>query len=174
MDTQKKAFVVASFGVFEGFEQKTPIVNVSTVQFPETKKKLLELWDNEVIEPVHFAKFKRGHYPTNYTHWRTAKQVYSIKWWFQYEPYIIVQTKDTPLYSQVFLERFHDKASHLLHLNAAGFQFWGIADSYMVHMPHRMRQEDPAGLNLRMCASEAAKMFRKEIEMKYQKPQRHS
>jgi glycosyltransferase-like protein LARGE len=131
------------------------------------------MWDDDFIEPVHFAIFKQGHYQTNYTHWRTASEVYRIQWSFPYEPYIIVQTKDTPLYSQVFMERYHDKASHLMHLNAAGFEFWGIPESYMVHMPHKVKQRDPAELNLlKKCANEAVKMFGNEIKMKYKKVQR--
>ncbi|ELU08592.1 hypothetical protein CAPTEDRAFT_191108 [Capitella teleta] len=130
--SKKRAYVVAAFGVQEAKGTN----KAKAVEFPESKEKLLKLWDSKMIEPVHFAKFIHGHYQTNYTRWRNATEIYPIQWYTHYEPYVIVKTTETPAYDGTFIERYFDKVSHIFHLHKAGFDFWGIPNVYIVHMPH--------------------------------------
>uniref|UniRef100_A0A0R3S2F6 Glycosyltransferase-like protein LARGE1 n=1 Tax=Elaeophora elaphi TaxID=1147741 RepID=A0A0R3S2F6_9BILA len=124
--TNKTAFVVPAFEYVDG---RVPMV-------PLDKDELLTELDAGRIQIFQRNLWSRGHAATDYDYWRRANQEYSISWRSDYEPYIVVKRNRLPLYDQRFVGFGWNKVSHLMSLNAAGYEFTVLPDVFVVHQPH--------------------------------------
>ena len=58
-----------------------------------------------------------------------------VQWEPDFEPYIVVR-KDIPEYDTRFVGFGWNKVSHIMELEAQGFEFVVLPNGFIVHMPH--------------------------------------
>ncbi|XP_078346641.1 xylosyl- and glucuronyltransferase LARGE1-like [Oculina patagonica] len=119
-----KAFVVPAF---ETLHYK--------LAFPKTKAQLLSLWDLGSIFTFRHHEWSKGHAPTNYAKWRTATTPYTIQWEEDFEPYVVVRS-NVSRYDKRFVGFGWNKVSHLMELQAQGYEFVVLPNVFIMHMPH--------------------------------------
>ncbi|KAL3981850.1 Glycosyl-transferase for dystroglycan family protein [Acanthocheilonema viteae] len=124
--TNKRAFVVPAF---EYIDNRVPVV-------PLTKNELLIELDAQRIQIFRRNLWIQGHAATDYNHWRHADQEYSVSWKTDYEPYVVVKRNGLPPYDQRFVGFGWNKVSHVMSLNAAGYEFTILPDAFIIHQPH--------------------------------------
>ncbi|VDN90108.1 unnamed protein product [Brugia pahangi] len=124
--TNKRAFVVPAF---EYMSNRVPVI-------PLTKNELLIELDAQRMQIFRRNKWIQGHVATDYDRWRYADQEYSVSWRTDYEPYIVVRRRGLPPYDQRFVGFGWNKVSHMMSLNAAGYEFIVLPDAFVVHQPH--------------------------------------
>ncbi|VDK76643.1 unnamed protein product [Litomosoides sigmodontis] len=59
-----------------------------------------------------------------------------VSWKTDYEPYIAVKRSGLPPYDQRFVGFGWNKVSHVMSLNAAGYEFTILPDAFIIHHPH--------------------------------------
>ncbi|EFO26269.1 glycosyl transferase family 8 protein [Loa loa] len=124
--TNKRAFVVPAF---EYTGNRVPAV-------PLTKNELLRELDARRMQIFRRSVWIQGHAATDYDRWRHADQEYSVSWKADYEPYVVVRRSGLPPYDQRFVGFGWNKVSHVMLLNAAGYEFTVLPDAFVVHQPH--------------------------------------
>jgi len=123
-NVNKKAYVVPAF---ETLYYK--------VTFPNTKAQLLSMWDLGTMFTFRHHEWSKGHAPTNYAKWRTATTPYTVQWEEDFEPYVVVQ-RNVSRYDQRFVGFGWNKVSHIMELQAQGYEFVVLPNAFIVHMPH--------------------------------------
>lgn len=118
-------FVVASFEM-DDFNMR---------DVPHTKDQLLRMVAQDRIRQVHKDKWFPAHGPTDYEHWYSTRELYQVPYQRDYEPYYIVR-KDVPLWDERFVGYGFDKVSHSTELNAAGYSFFVMPDTFIIHAEH--------------------------------------
>ncbi len=103
--------------------------------YPTNKNEVLNLLKNGSVSTFRSHEWKRGHAPTNYKHWAKTGTPYKIKWVDDYEPYVVVQSNVTK-YDERFAGFGWNKVSHMMELNAQGYEFVVLPSVFMIHMPH--------------------------------------
>lgn len=77
----------------------------------------------------------QGHAPTDFTRWRSATTPYKVNWSPDFEPYIVVR-RDVPEFDLRFAGFGWNKVSHVMELEAQGYQFIVLPNGFIVHTPH--------------------------------------
>lgn len=103
--------------------------------FPNDKTELLKMLADNTVYSFRYHVWPKGHSPTNYEHWKTAVVPYEINWAPDFEPYIVVSSNVTR-YNTQFVGFGWNKVSHIMELNAEGYEFIVLPDAFIVHMPH--------------------------------------
>ncbi|XP_005089411.2 LARGE xylosyl- and glucuronyltransferase 1 [Aplysia californica] len=124
MRTQKKALVVPAFETQR-----------YRLQFPKSKTELLSMLDMGTLFTFRYHVWPKGHAPTNFAKWRTATTPYTVAWEQDFEPYVVVR-QDIPTYDQRFLGFGWNKVSHIMELDAQGYEFVILPNAFIIHMPH--------------------------------------
>lgn len=147
---KKMAYVIPSFAI-QNFNVSVPL----------NKTELLYQWQHNITLPIHFTKtFKTGHQATDYKKYRYADRAYKVKWAPNYEPYYIIHREQVPYYPEEFLHGYRDKSVHAYMLRVAGFKFYVLPNTYIVHTPHAIDYTRETSLYI--CAAAAYKDFVKE------------
>lgn len=120
----KKALIVPAF---ETQRYKSRI--------PKNKQQLLKMLDIKEIFPFRHDVWAAGHSPTNYTKWRTSFTMYKVDWQPDFEPYIVVKS-DVVSYDQSFMGFGWNKVSHIMELNAQGYEFFVLPNCFIMHKAH--------------------------------------
>lgn len=121
----KTAFVVPAF-------EKIHYGN----DIPQTKSDLMSDWDSGSILPFRSYLWPEGHRSTNYTKWRRSFDHYQVEWTKNYEPYVVVSKSVCPNYDKRFFGFGWNKVSHVMELDAAGFEFSVVPYGFIVHIAH--------------------------------------
>ncbi|KAH9488917.1 LARGE xylosyl- and glucuronyltransferase 1 [Bulinus truncatus] len=124
MSAHKKALVVPAFETQR-----------YRLQFPKSKTELLSMLDMGTLFTFRYHVWPKGHEPTNFAKWRTATTPYTVRWEQDFEPYVVVR-RDIPLYDQRFLGFGWNKVSHIMELDAQGYEFLVLPNAFIIHMPH--------------------------------------
>ena len=103
--------------------------------FPNDKTELLKMLADNTVYTFRYHVWPKGHSPTNYEHWKTAAVPYEINWAPDFEPYIVVSNNVTR-YNTQFVGFGWNKVSHIMELNAEGYEFVVLPDAFIIHMPH--------------------------------------
>lgn len=103
--------------------------------YPQNKVELLKMLENETVSTFRYHEWTRGHAPTNYEHWKQTGKPYKIKWAADFEPYIVTQS-NVSRYDERFLGFGWNKVSHIMKLNALGYEFVVLPAVFVIHMPH--------------------------------------
>jgi hypothetical protein len=119
--------------IVPGFESKG---GAPLSVWPKTRKDVVHSVNVHEIQPVHADKLLSAHAAVNYDRWYKTENPYKTKYRLFFEPYMIVDRKDCPMYDVRFSGYGHDKSSHTFHLNMAGFQFVVLPEAFVVHMDH--------------------------------------
>merc|ERR1712071_446133 len=104
-------------------------------QMPSSKAEVISMLDLGDLFTFRYHVWPRGHAPTNFPLWRTSTIPYKIKWEANFEPYVVVR-RDVVRYDQRFLGFGWNKVSHTKELDAQGYEFYVLANAYIVHLPH--------------------------------------
>lgn len=156
---KQKAIVIPAF---ETFQYK--------LDFPNSKSKLLELLDSGIISTFRYSVWPEGHRATNFHRWRSATKDYKIKWEKDFEPYVLLERENMPLYDPRFIGFGWNKVSHIMHLHALKYEFIVAADAFIVHMPHAPSFDLISyrfNKNYRGCLAKLKSDFATELEVKY-------
>lgn len=60
---------------------------------------------------------------------------FQVLWEPDYEPYVVVR-KDIPEYDTRFVGFGWNKVSHIMELEAQGYDFIVLPNAFIIHMPH--------------------------------------
>ncbi|KAK6191618.1 hypothetical protein SNE40_003262 [Patella caerulea] len=121
---QKKALVVPAF--------ETQRYRLT---YPKSKAELLSMLDMGTLFTFRFHVWAQGHAPTNFAKWRTATTPYTVNWEADFEPYVVVRS-DIPEYDLRFMGFGWNKVSHIMELDAQGYELVVLPNAFMIHMPH--------------------------------------
>lgn len=121
---QKKALIVPAF------ETQRYRLN-----FPSTKSELLSMLDSGDLYTFRYHVWAKGHAATDYDKWRTASSPYTVNWEQDFEPYVAV-SRNIPVFDQRFVGFGWNKVSHIMQLDAEGYEFVVLPNAFMIHMPH--------------------------------------
>ncbi|KAG8224788.1 hypothetical protein J437_LFUL002233 [Ladona fulva] len=122
--SSKKALIVPAF--------ETQRYRIS---FPKSKVDLIDMLEMGTLFTFRYHVWTKGHAPTNFAKWRTATTPYKVQWEPDFEPYIVVK-KDIPEYDTRFVGFGWNKVSHIMELEARGYEFWVLPNAFIIHMPH--------------------------------------
>uniref|UniRef100_A0A0M3JTP4 Glycosyltransferase-like protein LARGE (inferred by orthology to a C. elegans protein) n=1 Tax=Anisakis simplex TaxID=6269 RepID=A0A0M3JTP4_ANISI len=122
----RTAFIIAAF------ESKL----YRNIIVPNTKSNLLSFLDNGQIQIFRQDVWKKGHFATDYDFWRNTDFEYSVTWRTDYEPYVVVARNETPFYDTRFVGFGWNKVSHIMSMNAKGFDFIVLPNVFIVHQSH--------------------------------------
>ncbi|XP_013415637.1 LARGE xylosyl- and glucuronyltransferase 1-like isoform X2 [Lingula anatina] len=103
--------------------------------FPKSKADLLSMLDMATLFTFRFHVWPQGHAPTNFAKWRSATTPYKVSWESDFEPYVVVSTNITD-YDQRFVGFGWNKVSHIMELDAQGYEFVVLPNAFIIHMPH--------------------------------------
>ncbi|KAK9875654.1 hypothetical protein WA026_009451 [Henosepilachna vigintioctopunctata] len=159
-DMDKKALVIPAF---ETQRYRSRI--------PKNKRQLLSMLATKNIMPFRHDVWAVGHSPTNYTRWKTAANYYNVEWKPDFEPYIVVKSTVVG-YDPTFMGFGWNKVSHIMELNAQGYEFVVLPDAFIVHKAHAPSfdivkfRTSPI---YRMCLQNLKDNFIKKLNSKYGK-----
>jgi len=108
--------------------------------FPATKAELVKRLDLGEIFTFRYHDWPAGHAGTNFVKWRSSTTPYSIKVTKDFEPYIVGK-KSMVRYDTRFLGFGWNKVSHILALDADGYEFVVLPDVFIIHQPHSPSME---------------------------------
>ncbi|XP_072173971.1 uncharacterized protein [Diadema setosum] len=133
----KTAFVVPAFDYIDDQEAHASL--------PATKAELIQLMkqDPPTVSIFRFYESPLSHGPTNYAQWYTASEPYhTVYYEDKYEPYLILQKSEMPMYDERFTGYGMNKITHIFELHAAGYEFVVLPDAWVIHFPHSMSSQN--------------------------------
>ena len=136
---------------------------------PSNKEELLTMLQNGTVFTFRANEWKKGHAPINYEHWRAASTPYKIKWAPDFEPYIVAPSNVTR-YDERFTGFGWNKVSHIMELNAQGYEFVVLPSVFMIHMPHSPSPDISSfrkSKHYRDCVQVMKTEFKEELLKKY-------
>ncbi|XP_078671272.1 xylosyl- and glucuronyltransferase LARGE1-like isoform X1 [Branchiostoma floridae x Branchiostoma belcheri] len=159
MRRQKKSLVVPAFETLR-----------YRLSFPKSKAELLSMLDMGTLYTFRYHVWQKGHAPTNYAKWRTATTPYRVNWEPDFEPYIVVRKDQLPEYDTRFVGFGWNKVSHIMELDAQGYEFIILPNAFIIHMPHapsfdiaKFRSSE----QYRTCLKVLKEEFQKDLQRKY-------
>ncbi|CAH1786754.1 unnamed protein product [Owenia fusiformis] len=159
MEVKKKALIVPAFET-----QRYRLV------FPKSKAELLSMLDMGTLFTFRYHVWPKGHSPTDYAKWQTATTPYQIAWEPDFEPYVVIKTEGAPKYDQRFVGFGWNKVSHIMELDAQGYEFTVLPNAFMIHMPHAPSFDIAkfrASKIYRSCLKVLKGEFQKDLSRKY-------
>ncbi|XP_072278145.1 xylosyl- and glucuronyltransferase LARGE2 [Pyxicephalus adspersus] len=139
------------------------------MSFPKSKTDLLSLLDMGMLYTFRYHVWKKGHAPTNYAKWRTATTSYRVDWAPDFEPYVVVR-RDCPEYDQRFLGFGWNKVSHIMELDAKGFELVVLPNAFIIHMPHAPSfdiSKFRSSAHYRECVKTLKEEFHQDLSRRY-------
>ena len=137
--------------------------------YPNDKYTLLSAIDRGKVAPFRQDIWEQGHSATNYQLWYTADRPYKIDWTTNYEPYVVV-ARNVTRFDERFTGFGWNKVSHIMQLDAEGYQFIVLPDAFTIHYPHAPSVDIShfrANSHYRECQKELKQRFIKELIEKY-------
>uniref|UniRef100_A0A5S6QQW4 Glycosyltransferase-like protein LARGE2 n=1 Tax=Trichuris muris TaxID=70415 RepID=A0A5S6QQW4_TRIMR len=104
-------------------------------KFPINKTKLQELYLEGEIAIFGKDKWNKGHVATDYDRWMTAVRPYKVSWSTDFEPYFVV-SRNVSAYDERFVGFGWNKVSHVMQLEAEGYEFYVLPNVFAIHYPH--------------------------------------
>jgi len=106
-------------------------------KLPRTKPQLLTSIKNKTVNLVNEGPCPKCHGPTDYNKWMTAKAPYSIQYKWIYEPYLFLNKDHLVEYFDERLKGYgFDKNTHSYTLAVAGYSFYVLPESFVIHLNH--------------------------------------
>lgn len=161
LQNEKKALVIPAF--------ETQRYRIT---FPQNKALLLHMLDMGTLFTFRYHVWTKGHAPTNFAKWRTATTPYKVQWEPDFEPYIVVRASDIPEYDTRFVGFGWNKVSHIMELEALGFQWVVLPNAFVVHMPHAPSFDIAkfrGSTQYRRCLKVLKSEFVRDLNKKYSK-----
>ncbi|XP_065835196.1 xylosyl- and glucuronyltransferase LARGE2s-like [Oscarella lobularis] len=158
MNMDKKALVIPAFETLR-----------YRFSFPKTKSDVLELLDQGILYTFRYHVWAKGHAPTDFARWRTSTSPYRVKWEPDFEPYIVVKS-DVTRYDERFVGFGWNKVSHITELDAQGFDFIVLPNTFIVHLPHAPSLDIAkyrSSSTYRRCLQKLKEEFQRGLSKKY-------
>ncbi|XP_076450091.1 xylosyl- and glucuronyltransferase LARGE1-like [Babylonia areolata] len=157
-----------------GAEKKALVVPAFETQryrleFPKSKAELLSMLDMGTLFTFRYHVWPKGHAPTNFAKWGTATTPYPVAWEQDFEPYVVVH-RDIPLFDQRFMGFGWNKVSHIMELDAQGYEFVVLPNAFIIHMPHAPSFDIAkfrSSSNYRKCLKILKGEFQRDLSKKY-------
>ncbi|PIK41698.1 putative glycosyltransferase-like protein LARGE1-like [Apostichopus japonicus] len=158
MENTKKALIVPAFETLR-----------YRLDFPKTKSEVIHQLNLGTLLTFRYHVWPKGHAPTNFAKWRTAITPYTVQWEADFEPYIVIR-KDCPHYDTRFVGFGWNKVSHIMEVDAQGYEFVVLPNAFIIHMPHtpsfdiaKFRSSE----NYRSCLQTLKEEFQRDLSKKY-------
>ena len=160
VDLSHSVLVVPAFETYQ---------KLKDLAFPSNKKELIKMFSDKSVFQFHRHTYIRGHAPTHYTKWMTAKTIYEIQWQPQYEPYLVATRNITPLDTR-FVSRDFNKVSHIEEIYYQRYRFHVVPDGFILHLPHPLSKDSNDSLSNsrhRDCYVRRKSEWREDMAKKY-------
>ena len=136
----KAALVVPAFQLNRQCKEWRDCRENNIPVMPKTRIELLDLMFDRKADPFDPTN-KGGHGTTRYMDWfdQPADQLLPIECIQsnRYEPYLVFRyCHDLPPFQVAFSGYGKNKMTWVMHLRRAGYKFWQIGESFVVHYPH--------------------------------------
>ena len=154
----KRAFVVPAFETL-----------LYRFKFPSNKPELLKKLADRSIFTFRHHVWKAGHSPTNYEHWKNASVPYRVSWALDFEPYVVIKS-NVLRYDERFVGFGWNKVSHIMELDAQGYEFVVLPDPFIIHLPHSPSRDISShrqSKHYRDCLLVLKRDFQRELVVKY-------
>lgn len=154
----KRAFVIPAFETL-----------LYRFKFPAHKTDLLQMLADRSIFTFRYHVWKAGHAPTNYEHWKNASVPYRVSWAPDFEPYVVIRS-DALSYDERFVGFGWNKVSHVMELDALGYEFVVLPDPFIVHLPHAPSRDISShrqSKHYRECLRVLKRDFQRELFVRY-------
>ncbi|KAK2182015.1 hypothetical protein NP493_371g01031 [Ridgeia piscesae] len=157
-DIEKKALIVPAF--------ETQRYRFTV---PSSKAELISMLDLGTVFTFRYHVWIKGHAPTNFAKWRTTTTPYKVNWEQDFEPYVVVR-KDVLGYDERFVGFGWNKVSHIMELDAQGYEFIVLPNGFIIHTPHAPSldiakfRSNPL---YRQCLKGLKEDFQKDLSRKY-------
>ncbi|KAL8614336.1 Xylosyl- and glucuronyltransferase LARGE2s [Nucella lapillus] len=92
-----------------------------------------------------------------------------VAWEHDFEPYVVVH-RDIPRFDQRFLGFGWNKVSHIMELDAQGYEFVVLPNAFIIHMPHAPSFDIAkfrSSSNYRKCLKVLKGEFQRDLSKKY-------
>uniref|UniRef100_A0A915KBM2 Glycosyltransferase n=1 Tax=Romanomermis culicivorax TaxID=13658 RepID=A0A915KBM2_ROMCU len=99
-------------------------------------QKKVQLYVFGLLEFLRQDEWEKGHSVTNYSRWMMTSDAYEVLYQTDYEPYIVTQRENLPLYDERFVGFGWNKVQHIMELSYASFKFVVLPNVFLVHQPH--------------------------------------
>ncbi|KAI0217770.1 LARGE xylosyl- and glucuronyltransferase 1 [Lamellibrachia satsuma] len=136
---------------------------------PSSKAELISMLDLGTVFTFRYHVWIKGHAPTNFAKWRTTTTPYKVNWEQDFEPYVVVR-KDVLAYDERFVGFGWNKVSHVMELDAQGYEFIVLPNGFIIHTPHAPSldiakyRSNPL---YRRCLKTLKEDFQKDLSRKY-------
>jgi hypothetical protein len=139
LDT-KAALVIPAFQINRQCAEWRDCREANIPVMPVAKRELLDLIFERKAAPFDPTN-KGGHGSTRYGDWfdQTAEDLVPIECVKsnRYEPYLVFRyCQDLPPFQEAFSGYGKNKMTWVMHLRRAGYEFWQLGESFVVHYPH--------------------------------------
>ena len=82
------------------------------------------------VSQVHPESSRRiAHFQTNYSHWRTATEIYDVDYEWRYEPYFVAN-KRVPRYDASFVGYGDDKVQHCGEIHVSNMTYKVLPEAF--------------------------------------------
>ncbi|ELT93598.1 hypothetical protein CAPTEDRAFT_227063 [Capitella teleta] len=133
---------------------------------PKTKHEMIKLWDQGVVGPFYFERYKPAYAPIRYQRWKVATEAYIVPFHKQFEPYIIMHTKRVPAFHTGFFGLYFDKATFTLEVYSMGHDFIVLPNIFNFHIYHDFTHNANVDSHF-LCMFKAWQDFMKSMAEKY-------
>lgn len=158
LEDTKKALIVPAFETLR-----------YRLDFPKSKSEVIHQLNLGTLLTFRYHVWPKGHAPTNFAKWRTAITPYTVEWEPDFEPYIVIK-KDCPRYDPRFVGFGWNKVSHIMEVDAQGYEFVVLPNAFIIHMPHtpsfdiaKFRSSE----TYRTCLQTLKEEFQRDLSKKY-------
>ncbi|ELU18647.1 hypothetical protein CAPTEDRAFT_226416 [Capitella teleta] len=104
---------------------------------PEDKAEVLQQWDAGRIRPFYSTRYQPAYLPILYNKWRRSNAEYKVKYYRQFEPYIVAARDAVHNYSERIPGLYFDKSSHAFVFYLRRFEFFVHPDAFNIHLTHK-------------------------------------
>ena len=124
------------------FEKGSALNEMDVSQYPKLKQDMLGYVEKGYLIMFHH-KWRRGHAPSQYDTWSTAKDAYRVtEYNYNYEPYILMRRDGLPWCDERFVGYGSNKAACLYEIYLAGVEFWVMPEDFLIHQRHPYPEND--------------------------------
>ncbi|CAH1800646.1 unnamed protein product [Owenia fusiformis] len=131
---------------------------------PDNRTQLLKkLEDNSTLVTFSFTRCPNCHINTNWEQFMIATEEYKVKGGGNFEPYLVLQRNNSPIYDERLIARHWNKILYDYELFVLHYEFNVLPDVFIVHEPHERIKQPKVEF---MCLEKIGRLIKDELNKK--------